>query len=69
MAAPWPTSTVSTVNLSFRTVRTGRDQAARNPADTSYYYYALGDDNTHHFFRTYSEMQSFMASQERYSNS
>ena len=44
-------------------------QAAMNPADTSYYYYALGDDNTHHFFRTYSEMQSFMASQERYSNS
>ena len=34
-------------------------QAAMNPADTSYYYYALG----------YSEMQSFMASQERYSNS
>ena len=34
-------------------------QAAMNPADTSYYYYALGDDNTHHFFRTYSEMQSF----------
>ena len=44
-------------------------QAAMNPADTSYYYYALGDDNTHHFFRTYSEMQSFMASQERYGNS
>ena len=40
-----------------------------DPESTNYYYYALGDDNTHHFFRTYSEMQSFMASQERYSNS
>ena len=44
-------------------------QAAMDPADTSYYYYALGDDETHHFFRTYSEMQNFMATQERYSNS
>ena len=44
-------------------------QAAMNPADTSYYYYALGDDNTHHFFRTYNEMLNFMASQERYGNS
>ena len=44
-------------------------QAAMNPADTSYYYYVLGDDNTHHFFRTYNEMQNFMATQERYSNS
>ena len=44
-------------------------QAAMNPADTSYYYYTLGDDDTHHFFRTYCEMQSFMASQDRYGNS
>ena len=44
-------------------------QAAMDPADTSYYYYVLGDDNTHHFFRTYSEMQNFMATQERYGNS
>ena len=44
-------------------------QAAMDPADTSYYYYALGDDETHHFFRTYSEMQNFMATQERYGNS
>ena len=42
-------------------------QAAMDPADTPYYYYVLGDDNLHHFFRTYSEMQSFMATQERYS--
>ena len=44
-------------------------QAAMDPADTSYYYYALGDDNTHHFFRTYNEMLNLMASQERYGNS
>ncbi len=44
-------------------------QAAMNPASTSYYYYALGDDGNHQFFRTYSEMQNFMATQERYSNS
>ena len=44
-------------------------QAAMAPADTSYYYYALGDDNTHHFFHTYNEMLNFMASQERYGNS
>lgn len=41
-------------------------QAALNPDDTSYFYYALGDDNVHHFFRTYAELESFTASQERY---
>lgn len=40
--------------------------AAMNPESTSYYYYALGDDGVHHFFRTYSEQQNFIASQERY---
>lgn len=44
-------------------------QAAMDPADTSYYYYVLGDDNLHHFFRTYPEMQNFMATQERYNSS
>ena len=43
-------------------------QAAMSPESTSYYYYVLGDDNLHHFFHTYSEMQSFMATQERYGN-
>ena len=40
--------------------------AAMNPADSRNYYYALGDDKTHHFFRTYDQLQNFIASQERY---
>ena len=41
-------------------------QAALNPEKTDYFYYVLGDDNVHHFFKNYDEMQRFMASQERY---
>lgn len=41
-------------------------QAALNPEKTSYFYYALGDDNTHHFFKTYDEQQKFIAAQTRY---
>ncbi len=41
-------------------------EAALDPDETRNYYYVLGDDGTHHFFRTYSEMQNFMATQERY---
>ena len=40
--------------------------AALNPADSSDFYYALGDDGEHHFFRAYDQLQSFLASQERY---
>ena len=40
--------------------------AALNPADTDYFYYALGDDGTHSFFQTYEQLQNFLASQERY---
>ena len=40
-------------------------QAALNPEKTDYFYYVLGDDNVHHFFKTYDEMQRVMASQER----
>ena len=38
--------------------------AALNPADTSYYYYAL-DDSTglHHFSESYDEHQAFLAGQ------
>ena len=43
-------------------------RSAMNPAAENYYFYALGDDNTHHYFRTYAELQSFVASQERYQN-
>ncbi|MCC8122266.1 MAG: endolytic transglycosylase MltG [Oscillospiraceae bacterium] len=34
--------------------------AALNPAQESYYYYALGDDGTHHYFKTLAEQQSFL---------
>lgn len=40
--------------------------AALNPSDSRDYYYALGDDNIHHFFRTYDQLQRFISSQERY---
>ncbi|MCI9156739.1 MAG: endolytic transglycosylase MltG [Lawsonibacter sp.] len=42
--------------------------AALKPSDSKDFYYALGDDNTHHFFRTYDQLQSFIASQERYNS-
>lgn len=41
-------------------------KAAMDPEKTGYFYYVLGDDNLHHFFKSYSEMQSFMATQKRY---
>jgi UPF0755 protein len=41
-------------------------QAALNPEKTSYYYYALGDDNVHHFFKTYEEQKRFISSQKLY---
>ena len=40
--------------------------AAMNPSDIKEFYYALGDDNTHHFFKTYDQLQKFINSQERY---
>ena len=40
--------------------------AALEPESTNYYYYALGDDGKHHFFRTYQEHQNFIATQELY---
>ena len=41
-------------------------KAAMNPNSTSYYYYALGDDGVHHFFKTRREQQNFIATQELY---
>lgn len=35
--------------------------SALNPQDTNYYYYGLGDDNLHHYFRTNAEFQTFLA--------
>jgi UPF0755 protein len=37
-------------------------KAALNPETTKYYYYALGTDGVHHFFNTFDEHQSFIAS-------
>ena len=37
--------------------------AAMEPESTNYYYYALGNDGTHSFFRTLSEQQNFIAQQ------
>ena len=36
--------------------------AAINPENTNYFYYALGDDDVHHFFATYAEHQAFLNS-------
>lgn len=35
-------------------------RGALYPAETNYYFYALGDDGVHHFFRTYSEHLAFI---------
>ena len=40
----------------------GSIMAAINPERTGYFYYALGDDDMHHFFSTYSEFQQFLHS-------
>ena len=36
--------------------------AAINPENTDYFYYALGDDDVHHFFSSYAEHQAFLNS-------
>lgn len=38
-------------------------QAAMDPENTSYYYYALGSDGTHSFFKTLEAQQNFIAQQ------
>ena len=37
-------------------------KAALEPASTNYYFYALGKDGVHHFFKTYAEHASFVSS-------
>lgn len=37
-------------------------RAAMYPEKTSYYFYALGNDDLHHFFKTYAQFQEFLAS-------
>lgn len=41
-------------------------RAALYPDSTSYYFYALGDDGVHHFFKTYREHVNFTNSQQMY---
>ena len=38
--------------------------SALNPASTNYYFYFLGNDKHHHFFRTYREWQNYIAQQQ-----
>lgn len=42
--------------------------AALEPADTDYYYYALGKDGQHRFFKTYDEHVNFLNSSEYIGN-
>jgi len=37
-------------------------RAAMHPDDTGYYFYALGRDGVHHFFKNYEKFQDFLAS-------
>lgn len=40
--------------------------AALSPENTKYYYYALGDDDLHHFYGSYRDLTNFINSQTRY---
>ena len=39
-------------------------EAALEPEETNYYYYALGKDGVHHFFETYNEHTNFVNSDQ-----
>ncbi len=41
-------------------------EAALQPEETGYYYYALGKDGKHHYFETYNEHVNFVNSAEYY---
>ena len=43
-------------------------EAALQPQETNYYYYALGKDGEHHFFETYQAHLNFVNSSEYYGN-
>lgn len=43
-------------------------EAALEPEESGYYYYALGKDGKHHYFETYSGHQSFVNSADYYGN-
>lgn len=38
--------------------------AAMDPADESYYYYVLGNDGKHHYFKTHQQQLDFIAQQQ-----
>ena len=40
--------------------------AAMNPENNSNYFYALGDDGAHHFFRSLEQQQKFISTQDLY---
>ena len=40
--------------------------AAINPANEKYFYYALGDDGVHHYFQSYDGLTNFINSQDLY---
>jgi len=39
-------------------------EAALEPAETGYYFYALGKDGSHHFFDTYNKFLNFVNSDQ-----
>ena len=39
--------------------------SAVNPADTNYFYYVLGNDGDHHYFKTHQGQLDFIASQQQ----
>jgi UPF0755 protein len=39
-------------------------QAALEPDETDYYYYALGTDKVHHYFTNYSDFTAFVSSDQ-----
>lgn len=43
-------------------------EAALEPEETGYYYYALGKEGKHHYFETYNEHVNFVNSSEYYGN-
>lgn len=43
-------------------------RAAMNPSGKGWYFYALGDDGEHHFFKTHKGQTDFIATQELYQN-
>ena len=58
--------TPPTTSISTRGANPGLTaiEAALEPEETGYYYYALGKDGKHHYFETYNEHVNFVNSAE-----